>query len=91
MKRNKLRNNAKLQFKGRHMQHTKEFRQEMNAIKLNFTQPFRYYDEVWIVGRFKGVKLEETPNDYIKWSYSEMKMSENCRNILRKYLEREVN
>lgn len=70
----------------RHMQHSKEFIRETNAIKLNFVQPFRYYDEVWVVGKFKGVKLEETPKEYIEWSYNNMRLSENCRLILSKFL-----
>jgi hypothetical protein len=68
---------------GKHMQHTTKFINEVNSVNTNSFNPFRYYDEVWIVGKYKGKKLKETPKSYIEWAINNMKLSETALSILK--------
>ena len=71
---------------GKHIQHSKKFNTEINSVKNNFIQPFRYYDEVWIVGKHIGKKLSDTPKNYIKWCYDNMKLTDTAKTILKNYI-----
>jgi hypothetical protein len=73
--------------KGRqHKQHTTRFITELNSVNNNkLLHPFRYYDEVWIIGKYKGITLDKTPKSYIQWSLKNMKLTETGYSILNKY------
>jgi hypothetical protein len=72
--------------KGRqHKQHTTKFIKQLTATNNTKLQPFRYYDEVWVIGKYKGIALDRTPKSYIQWSLTNMKLSETAYSILNKY------
>lgn len=74
-------------FGGKHLQHTKKFNYELNNQCNNKLNPFRFYDEVWVVGKHKGKKLDETPLSYIQWALDNMNLSQSCKNILNNKLK----
>lgn len=69
----------------KHLQHTSKFIKELNSVQIKHLDAFRTYDETWIIGKYKGTKLIDTPTSYIKWAYSNMNLSENSKSILKKY------
>jgi hypothetical protein len=73
--------------KGRqHKQHTVKFINELNSVNNNkLLQPFRYYDEIWVVGKYKGITLSNTPKSYINWSLTNMKLTKTAYSILNKH------
>lgn len=71
----------------KHLQHTSKFIKECNSVLVKHLDAFRTYDEVWIIGKYKGVKLVDTPTSYLKWAYSNMNLSSNSKSILKKYLD----
>ena len=75
------------QFNFKHKQHKKEFTIELNNPSINTPiPPFRYSDEIWKYGKFKGIKISETPAGYIKWCLANMKLTDVAKDILKKYL-----
>jgi hypothetical protein len=66
-----------------HYQHSKKFNKELNSVHSGPTHPFRYYDEVWVIGKYKGKKLDDTPKHYLKWAYENMKLTETALSILK--------
>jgi hypothetical protein len=68
--------------KWKHEQHTKDFRKELNK-PAQVQEPFRISDNVWKVGKFKGIKIQDTPTYYISWIYNNFKhLSKSHRSIL---------
>ena len=68
-----------------HTQHTSRFISKLNSVnKLIPTSPFRYYDEVWIIGKYKGLKLVDTPKQYLQWALKNMSLSPTAYSILEK-------
>jgi|LauGreDrversion4_2_1035121.scaffolds.fasta_scaffold40988_10 hypothetical protein len=74
-------------FRGKHLQHTSKFIKECNSVLVKHLDAFRTYDEVWIIGKYKGIKLIDTPINYIKWAYNNMNLSSNSKSILKKYFD----
>lgn len=72
-----------------HQQHSTDFLKEIN--KPNQVQePFRILDEKWNMGKFKGTKIQDTPQHYIKWVLKNFtKLSKSHKIILEKYLTQE--
>jgi hypothetical protein len=70
----------------KHLQHSSKFIKETNSVLVKHLDAFRTYDEVWIFGKYKNVKLSSTPINYIKWAYDNMNLSNNSKCILKKYL-----
>jgi hypothetical protein len=68
--------------RGRHTQHTRKFNIELNSITTKYTDAFRFSDEVWIIGKYKGTSLNNTPKEYIKWAAGNMKLSPTAISIL---------
>ena len=68
---------------GKHLQHTKEFYYEVNSPTSKKFNPFRISDEVWLIGKYKGIKLINTPVNYISWSISNMDISSAHLSILK--------
>ena len=71
---------------GKHLQHSGKFIKECNSVLVKYFDAFRTFDEIWKIGKYKGIKLKDTPTSYINWAYSTMKLSKNSKSILRKYL-----
>ena len=71
----------------KHLQHTGKFIKECNSVLVKHLDAFRTYDEVWMIGKYKGTSLTNTPTSYIKWAYSNMNLSFNSKSILKKYLK----
>jgi hypothetical protein len=76
----------KLKIKGQHLQHTNKFYKELNSVKINKLVAFRSYDETWLIGKYKGTSIKNTPTSYIKWAIENMMLSENSILILKNYL-----
>ena len=74
-------------FRGKHLQHTNKFINELNSNNSNKNNPFRFYDEVWVVGKYKGKKLDQTPLSYIQWALNNMNLSDSCKSILNNKLK----
>ena len=74
------------EYNWKHIQHRKEYFVELNNPKNVPASPFRYSDETWIVGKFKGKKLNETPAGYISWCIKNMKLSSNALAVLKQYI-----
>ncbi len=73
--------------KFRHEQHTSKFNRELNSPNNNIQQPFRIMDERWVVGKFKGTKLKDTPTHYIEWVLNNFQhLSSTHKNILHKLI-----
>lgn len=70
-------------YKFKHQQHTTKFINELNSVTSNkpFT-PFRISDEVWVVGKYKGKKITESPASYIQWALNNMNLTDTARSIL---------
>ena len=71
----------------KHIQHTTKFINELNSVHSGPIHPFRYYDEIWMMGKYKGKKLDITPKSYLKWALENMKLTETATSILKKYLD----
>jgi hypothetical protein len=71
-----------------HYQHSDKFYKELNSVK-NIPEPvFRYSDEIWLIGKYKGIKLNNTPKQYINWAINNMKLSSTALSILKsKYVQ----
>jgi hypothetical protein len=71
---------------GKHLQHTSKFINELNSVKPNKEiVAFRYSDEVWMIGKYKGLKLSETPTSYINWVLNNIRLSPTSVSILETY------
>ena len=71
---------------GKHLQHTTKFINELNSVKPNREiVAFRYSDEVWLIGKYKGLKLSETPTSYINWVLNNIRLSPTSVSILETY------
>jgi hypothetical protein len=66
-----------------HYQHTEKYNKEVNSVKNVPVSPFRFYDEIWIIGKYKGIKLDSTPKSYINWAIKNIKLSETALSILK--------
>ncbi len=73
----------------RHWQHTKEYLNEINSINKvkKEIEAFRYFDEIWLIGKYRGTQLNNTPVSYIKWAIENMKLSSTSKSILRSKLK----
>jgi hypothetical protein len=69
---------------GKHLQHTTRFINEVNSVTSNkpYT-PFRISDEVWLVGKYKGVKLDSIPKSYINWVLNNFNLTSTATAILK--------
>jgi hypothetical protein len=68
----------------KHLQHSKSFKKEVNSVNNNLTfTAFRIFDEVWLVGKYKGIELNNTPAHYLKWAYENMRLSDTLKSILK--------
>jgi hypothetical protein len=74
------------QVKGKHLQHTDKFYNELNSVKVKKLDAFRFYDETWLIGKYKGTRLNDTPTSYIRWAVDNMKLSETALSILKSKL-----
>ncbi len=74
---------SKKQILGKHEQHTKSFVLELNNVQNNNFKPFRLYDETWIIGKFKGRKLSQTPLWYLRWALQTFRLSSTAKTILK--------
>lgn len=71
---------------GKHLQHTTKFINELNSVKPNREiVAFRYSDEVWLIGKYKGLKLSQTPVQYINWVLNNIRLSPTSVSILETY------
>ena len=78
---------GKRMFGGKHLQHTSRFINELNSVKPNKELvAFRFLDEIWLIGKYKGLKLSETPASYNKWALENMRLSATSISILKNYL-----
>jgi hypothetical protein len=73
--------------KGKHIQHTSKFINEVNSVN-NFKPytPFRISDETWLVGKYKGAKLNEIPKSYIEWVLKNFNLTSTASSILKSKL-----
>jgi len=55
-------------------------------VKINKLDAFRFYDEIWLIGKYKGTSLKNTPKQYIEWAYNNMRLTETSISILKNYL-----
>lgn len=76
----------KLKIKGQHLQHTSKFKQELNTTQRNKIIAFRFYDEVWLIGKYKGTSLNDTPKQYLEWVIKNINLTENSKVILKNKL-----
>lgn len=74
---------ARKVFRKAHFQHSKKFNIELNSVASNYLEAFRFSDEVWIIGKYKGISLNETPKEYIKWAAANMRLSPTSILILK--------
>lgn len=51
----------------RHEQHTEKFYKELNTPINKKLQPFRHTDNVMMIGKYKGQKVDTLPKGYIEW------------------------
>lgn len=51
----------------RHEQHTEKYYKELNTPVNKRLQPFRYTDNIMMVGKYKGQKVDTLPKEYIEW------------------------
>lgn len=73
---------------GKHLQHTTKFINELNSVKPNREiVAFRYSDEVWMIGKYKGLKLSQTPVNYIQWVLDNIRLSPTSVSILETYVK----
>jgi hypothetical protein len=73
-------------FRKAHTQHSKKFLYELNSINTKKLVAFRNYDEVWLIGKYKGTSINDTPTSYIEWAINNMDLSENSIAILKSKL-----
>ena len=73
---------------GKHLQHTSTFINELHLPKNVAFTPFRISDEVWIVGKNKGIKLDNTPIEYIKWALNNMNLTETASSMLKEKINK---
>lgn len=71
--------------KFKHEQHTSDFYKELNTPKP-VDEPFRISDGRWKLGKFKGQKLEDTPQYYISWVLENFKNISNTHKSILKNL-----
>lgn len=76
----------KLNIKGQHLQHTSRFKKELNSVQQNKINAFRFYDEVWLIGKYKGTSLNNTPKQYLEWAIKNMKITDTSIAILKNKL-----
>jgi hypothetical protein len=80
------RNKEKKMVGGIHLQHTSRFINELNSVKPNKEiVAFRFSDEIWLIGKYKGLKLSQTPASYIKWAIENMRLSSTSLSVLKNY------
>ncbi len=73
---------------GKHLQHTTKFINELNSVKPNREiVAFRYSDEIWVIGKYKGLKLSQTPVNYIQWVLDNIRLSPTSVSILETYVK----
>jgi hypothetical protein len=53
--------------KFKHTQHTEEFNKELHTPNQNVITPFRITDDIWLLGKYKGYKLDTIPVSYLEW------------------------
>ena len=75
-------------YRGKHQQHTSKFINELHLPKNVPFTPFRISDEVWLVGKHKGIKLIDTPVSYIKWAIENMNLTETASSILKEKINK---
>ena len=44
-------------------------------------------DHIWLWGKYKGMKLEETPQSYLRWALSNMDLTLNQSKVLKETLD----
>jgi hypothetical protein len=68
---------------GKHIQHSNKFINELNSInnKTPYT-PFRISDEIWLVGKYKGFKLNNIPKSYLQWVLKQFNLNGNAKSII---------
>ncbi len=67
----------------KHTQHTAKFINELNSVtSIKPFTPFRISDEVWLVGKYKGKKISEIPESYIRWAINNMNLTSTAKSIL---------
>ena len=73
----------------RHWQHTKKYLNEINSVNKvkKEVEAFRYFDEIWLIGKHRGIELNKTPTSYIKWAIENIKLSSTSISILRSKLK----
>jgi hypothetical protein len=73
----------------KHYQHTKKYLKELNSTTnvKNEVQAFRTFDEIWLIGKYKGLELNKTPPSYIGWVLENVKLSSTLKAILRSKLK----
>lgn len=71
----------------KHYQHTQEYVYELNKPTNKPNQPFRVMDEVLVVGKHRGKKLNEVPQHYLNWLLLNFKgLNDTSIRIIKKYL-----
>jgi hypothetical protein len=71
----------------RHRQHTEKFYYELNSVNANKpNRPFRISDEIWLVGKYKGKKLDDIPKSYLEWVLKSFSLSSSDSLILKNKL-----
>ncbi len=75
--------------KRQHTQHTKKFINELNSVtSIKPFTPFRISDEVWLVGKYKGIKLDNIPKSYIGWVLNNFNLTNTALSILKTKYEK---
>jgi hypothetical protein len=74
-------------FNRQHIQHTSKFISELNSVTNSkpYT-PFRISDETWLVGKYKGAKLDDIPKSYIGWVLNNFNLTSTASSILKNKL-----
>ena len=73
-------------FGGKHFQHSSKLINELNSVNNTKKTLFRNFDEVWVIGKYKGMKLKDTPISYLKWAIKTIPMTDNSLSTLKKYI-----
>jgi len=70
--------------KRKHTQHTSKFINELNSVtNMKPYTPFRISDEIWLVGKYKGIKLDNIPKSYIGWVLNNFNLTSTALSILK--------
>jgi hypothetical protein len=72
--------------KKQHTQHSARFIKKLNSVNSNKLIAFRNFDEIWLIGKYKGTSLNNTPTSYIRWAIDNMNLSETSICILKNHL-----